>query len=165
LDVQKLSQDCTLGENAFRQLNEPVVVQGQRASALRFADVQVQALFCALVVFRLLPRGFCNRELRDHWAPLLGKKPAELTAGQMTYHLRRLRLHGLIERIPKTHRYRVTQEGFRIALFCTRTYTRVLRPGLAHCLDQTDDNNALQKSFLRLERALQQEIDMQTTAA
>ena len=68
----------------------------------------VQALFSALLVFRLLPRGFSNRDLRDHWAPLLGKAPADMTPGQMTYHLRRLRLHGLIERIPGTHRYRVT---------------------------------------------------------
>jgi hypothetical protein len=29
----------------------------------------------------------------------------------MTYDLQRLRLHGMIERIPKTHRYRVTQIG------------------------------------------------------
>jgi DNA-binding PadR family transcriptional regulator len=35
--------------------------------------------------------------------------------GQITYDLRRLRLHGLIERIPKTHRYRITAKGLRIA--------------------------------------------------
>ena len=54
-----------------------------------------------------------------------------MTPGQMTYHLRRLRLHGLIERIPGTHRYQVTRLGWRTALFCTRTYNRILRPGLA----------------------------------
>jgi hypothetical protein len=48
----------------------------------------------------------------------------------MTYQLRRLRLHGLIERIPKSYRYRLTDFGFRIAVFCTRTYARILRPGL-----------------------------------
>ena len=95
LDVQTISQDCALGEDAFRQVNEPVQVNGQRASALRFADAPVQALLSALLVFRLLPRGFSNRDLRDHWAPLLGRAPEALTPGQMTYHLRRLRLHGL----------------------------------------------------------------------
>jgi hypothetical protein len=34
----------------------------------------------------------------------------------MTYHLRRLRLHGLIERLPKSHRYRVTDQGWRTIL-------------------------------------------------
>ena len=49
----------------------------------------------------------------------------------MTYDLRRLRLHGLIARIPHTQRYRVTREGLRTALFFTRVYARILRPGLA----------------------------------
>src|SRR3954453_7166610 len=117
LHVQTISQDCAVGEDAFRQVNEPVVVDGQRASALRFADSAVQALLSALLVFRLLPRGFSNRDLRDHWAPLLGRTAQSMTQGQMSYHLRRLRLHGIIERIPRTHRYRVTDSGWRMALF------------------------------------------------
>src|SRR5207253_3649692 len=72
--------DCAVGEDAFRRLNEPVLVEGQRASGLRFADVAVQALLGALLVFRLLPRGFSNRDLRDHWAPLLGKRSEEHTS-------------------------------------------------------------------------------------
>jgi hypothetical protein len=157
LDVQRISQDCALGEDAFRQVNEPVEVQGQRASALRFADVTVQALLSALLVFRLLPRGFSNRELRDHWAPLLGKVPEALTAGQMTYHLRRLRLHGLIERVPQTHRYRVTDSGWRIALFCTRVYNRVLRPGLAQVIpEEAEQDSTLRRQFDRLDQAINQ---------
>jgi len=33
---------------------------------------------------------------------MLGIDPSAMTPGRMTYDLRRLRLHGLIERIPKT---------------------------------------------------------------
>ena len=52
----------------------------------------------------------------------------------MTYDLRRLRLHGLIQRIPKSHRYDVTPAGLRIAVFFTRTYARLLRPQLAQIM-------------------------------
>ena len=45
LDVQRISQDCAVGEDAFHGVNEPVEVDGQRASGLRFADLTVQALF------------------------------------------------------------------------------------------------------------------------
>jgi len=69
------------------------------------------------MVLRLLPRGFFSRDPREHWAPLLGKAPDDMTTGQMGYHLRRLWLHGLIERIPRTHRYRVARHGGRAALF------------------------------------------------
>jgi hypothetical protein len=166
LDVQRLSHDCALGEEAFRRVNEPVVVEGQRASALRFAEPAVQALLSALLVFRLLPRGFSNRDLRDHWAPLLGKAPADMTPGQMTYHLRRLRLHGLIERIPKSHRYRVSDGGWRTALFCTRTYNRLLRPGLAQVLPEEADKDALlRRSFDRLDTAINQWLEQQKVPA
>ena len=49
----------------------------------------------------------------------------------MSYDLRRLRLHGLLSRIPGSHRYRVTDFGFRSAVFLTRGYKRLLRHGLA----------------------------------
>ena len=131
LDVQTLSHDCAIGEAAFQQLNRPVEVDGQRAAALRFADPSVQALLSVLVMFCLLPNGFRNRDLRVHFAALLGEPPEQMTQGRMTYHLRRLRLHGLIVRIDGTHAYRLTQEGIRAALFFNRTYSRILRPGMA----------------------------------
>jgi hypothetical protein len=155
LDVQRISQDCRIGEDAFRQINEPIEVEGQHASGLRFADVAVQALLRALSVFRLLPRGFSSRDLRDHWAPLLAKAPTDMTMGQMGYHIRRLRLHGLIERIPGTHRYRLTRQGGRAALFCTRVYNRLLRPGLALISpEQPLDDSDLRRGFDRLDEAI-----------
>jgi hypothetical protein len=152
LEIQRISQDCAVGEDAFRRINDPVDVEGQRASGLRFADAAVQALLSALVVFRLLPRGFSSSDLRDHWAPLLGKAPADMTMGQMGYHLRRLRLHGLIERIPGTHRYRLTRQGNRAALFYTRVYGRILRPGLAVITpDEAWDDSELRRGFDQLD--------------
>ena len=134
LHVQHISHNCLLGEEAFQQVSQPLTVSGQRVPALRFSDPRVQALFSALVAFRLLPQGFANHELRVLLAPLLGLAPDQLTPGQMTYHLRRLRLHGLIQRIPNSHRYQVTDCGWRVAFFFTRLYARVIRPGLAHIL-------------------------------
>jgi hypothetical protein len=64
----------------------------------------VWALLSALLLFRLLPRGFANRDLREYLAPLLGEAPSMITQGRMTYQLRRLRLYGLIVRQPGTHR-------------------------------------------------------------
>jgi hypothetical protein len=166
LNVQTISHDCAVGEDAFRQVNEPVAVHGQRASALRFGDAAVQALFSALLVFRLLPRGFSNRDLRDHWAPLVGQTAQTITPGRMTYQLRRLRLHGLIERLPKTHRYRVTDSGWRMALFCTRTYNRVLRPGLAQVMpEDAGSNTPLRRSFDRLDHTINQWIEAQKVPA
>jgi hypothetical protein len=157
LDVQRISQDCALGEDAFHGVNDPIQVDGQQASGLRFADVAIQALLSARLGFRLLPRGFSNRDLRDHWTPLLGKAPDDMTLGQMTYHLRRLRLHSLIQRILGTHRYWVTRLGRRTALFYTRTYNRILRPGLAQIIPiEVLDDAKLRQGFDQFDRVIDQ---------
>ena len=113
--VQTVSHDCSIGEDAFEKVVHPIEVEGQRASALRFGDARVQALLSVLVLFSFQLRGFTNQEMRALLAQLLGLDPAHYPVGRMTYDLRRLRLHGLIERIPKSHRYDVTPAGLRIA--------------------------------------------------
>ena len=102
LEVECLSHDCAMGEEALHQLNRPVEVDGQRTSALRTTDLRVLALWHILVWFRLLPCGFANRDLREQLAVLIGQTPTTITQVRMTYDLRRLRLHGMIERILKT---------------------------------------------------------------
>jgi hypothetical protein len=46
----------------------------------------------------------------------------------MTYDLRRLRLNGLIHRLPRSNRYMLTDDGIRIAIFYTKIYNRLLVP-------------------------------------
>jgi predicted MarR family transcription regulator len=72
--------------------------------------------------------GFSNRSLRALVAGLLG---TTYTASQMTYDLRRLRLHGLIQRLPGTNTYVLTPDGIRVALFYTKVHDRLLAPLLA----------------------------------
>ncbi len=102
---------------------------------MRFGDDRVHALLQALLIHRLLPNGFTNRDLRALLAPLLGKAFEDITAGKMTYDLRRLRAHRLIERIPKTRRYHVTDLGLRDALLFTHAHAHLLRAGLAELAD------------------------------
>jgi len=156
LNVQRISHDSSIGEDAFHRVHSPVHVGGQRAPALRFGDPRVQALFSALLVFRLLPRGFQNRDLREYVGPLLGLDPSKITVGKMTYDLRRLRLHGLIERIPASHRYHVTDFGIRTALFLTRVYARLLRPGLAVAIARDPPTpTPLRAAFDRVDKAIE----------
>jgi len=135
LEVERISQDCQLAEATFDQVNNPLQVNGQRVSALPFADPRVMALLQALCLFVLLPAGFRNRALRTQVAALLGIACEDYSAGRMTYDLRRLRLHGLIRRIPRTHRYEVTTLGKRVALFFSKLNARIIRPGLSQLFD------------------------------
>ena len=106
LDVERLSHDPTLGDDAFARRHRPgrrrhptrVRPALRRPPAPRPCSPPWSSSGCC-------PTGSATRDLRAHLAPLLGLTPADMTPGRMTYDLRRLRLHGLIERIPGTHRY------------------------------------------------------------
>lgn len=156
LEVQRVSHDCSIGEDAFAKIIQPATVDKQRASGLRFGDPRVLALLATLLYFRLIPCGFSNKDLRELMAQLLGVEPGDFTPGKMTYDLRRLRLHGLIERIPNTHRYKVTDFGLEAATLITRTYNRVLRPGLAAIHDPIPPElTRLRKAFEKVDEEIE----------
>jgi hypothetical protein len=157
LEVQTVSHDCAIGEDAFEQVVRPIEVDGQRATALRFGDTRTQALFHALVLFSVQTQGFNNAQLRSLLLSLLGQSPEQFGPGRMSYDLRRLRLHGLIQRIPKTNRYQLTAQGLKVAMLFSRTYTRLLRPALAEISDPISAAaSPLRTAFDRLQSVIDQ---------
>jgi DNA-binding PadR family transcriptional regulator len=156
LDVQRISHDCALGEDAFQRLQRPATKDNQRTSAMRFADNTVQALLAAMVMFRMQPSGFSNRDLRKPFGELLGAQAGAITQGRMTYNLRRLKLHGLITRTPRSHRYRLTEFGLKVALLYCRLHARVLRPAVTAIVDLTSNpSNNSRGELAQLQRAIE----------
>lgn len=98
-------------------------------------------------------------------APLLGLTAEQLSRGKMTYDLRRLRLHGLIERIPRSHRYRVTDRGFRAAVFLSSAYARLLRPGLAMAHGSGAAPTPIRTALDKLDRAVDRAWEARNVAA
>ena len=97
LRLERLSHDPITGAEAITAVTGPVLTgAGTRIPGLPLAQARSHALLAALLIFRLLPRGFTNRDLRELTAGLRGLPT--VTAGQITYDLRRLRSHQLIER-------------------------------------------------------------------
>lgn len=137
LDVETCDRDCILGEATFAQLQTPLTVGSQRVSALRFGERRTPAVLGALALFYLHPVDFRNADLKLRLAQLLGLDFASISAGRISYELRRLRLRGLIERIPKSHRYRITPLGRRTAVFLTRLHAHLFTPALAELTDDS----------------------------
>jgi hypothetical protein len=142
LDAERLNHACSLEPSRFERLQQPIVLANRRVSALRFGDLRVHALLQAIRHFTLVAEGFQNRDLRPLVAALLGRQLDAYSRGAMTYDLRRLRLHGLIQRVPRSHRYLVTLDGLQIASFYTTLYHHVLRPGWATLAEPTIDTPA-----------------------
>ncbi|MGH3549597.1 MAG: hypothetical protein ACRDQU_16120 [Pseudonocardiaceae bacterium] len=158
LGAQRLSHNPIRAAEAFTAVHEPIIRDdGHRIAGLRMGDRRAHALLQALLTFRPQPNGFLNRDLRGVLAGLLGRHPGEITAGQISYDLRRLRAHGLIARIPKTHRYRITETGLHHAMLITHVHTRLLQPALAQLTDPAPPApSTLRTAARNYQRALDQ---------
>jgi hypothetical protein len=58
-------------------------------------------------------------------ATLLGMPYSTGQMGQMRYDLRRLRMKGLIRRLPHSNTYVLTTDWQRVAIFYTKVYSRL----------------------------------------
>jgi hypothetical protein len=127
LRTERAGQNTVLGSPAFARVSAPTVEDGgQRAPALRFGDPRVMALAGALAAFAHTITGtFTDKSLR---AVVTTLSATDYTTARMSYDLRRLRLKGLIERIPRSNAYRITDDGLRFAVFYTKLHDRLLTP-------------------------------------
>jgi hypothetical protein len=158
LTAQLAACECAPDPTTLERVVLPSTHDGQKAPGLRFGDPRVMALLASLCAYTHLFNGLTNRSLR---ALVAGLIPG-YSSHQMTYDLRRLRRKDLIQRIPKSQRYELTDEGRRIAVFFTKTYTRIVNPSLAELDPQLPSEIArrtpLGKPWREFEHALNTRI-------
>jgi len=129
LDTERVGQGTVLASPAFERIAQSTVTDdGRRAPALRFGDPRVQALAGALANMLFATTAITNKSLRALMTGLLG---TPYSMNQASYDLARLRLNGLITRVPDHNRYTPTPDGQQFAIFYTKIHDRVLRPLLA----------------------------------
>lgn len=160
LTIERVAHNCAIASRTVEKIVLPTIDDGQRTPALRWGDPRTMALSAALCAFILTPEGFANRTLRERVAALHDPGPRGYSPARMTYDLRRLRLKGLVQRLPRSHRYVLTPQGRRIALFMTKSYARLVRPVL-HRVDPALPANAddpVRRAWLACERALDHAI-------
>jgi hypothetical protein len=104
-------------EERLRSVTAPATWRGQRVRALQPFAAADMALLAAVSRGEFTINGLRNRDLR----PLLygdesAVPPEEVRrrAGRVTRQLRLLRAHGLLQKVPHTHRYQVTTRGREI---------------------------------------------------
>ncbi len=153
LMIERAGQGCAIGSALFERIHQPYVREGQRTGALRFGDKRAMALAGALCLMVHAVSGFTNKSLRGLVAGLLG---TGYSASQMSYDLRRLRLHGLVVRIPRTNRYATTPEGIRVAAFYTKVHARILAPLLV--ADAPPASPEVRRALSTIDRAVAERV-------
>jgi hypothetical protein len=153
LMIERAGQSCAIGSALFERIHQPYNQEGQRTGALRFGDSRAMALAGALSYTLQAITGFTNKSLRGLVAEHLGRAYSQ---GQMSYDLRRLRLHGLIQRLPRSNTYQLTSDGIRVAVFYTKLQNRLLRPLLD--ANQPPARIEIRRALTILEHAVAQYI-------
>lgn len=160
LDVEKSTQDCIAGAKSFEAITTPVKQGNLRASGFKVGEHRSMALLSVLCTFMVVVMGFTHKELRNKVAHLMGKSDNEYTSNMMSYDLRRLKMHGLIEKIPNSNRYVVTNSGLSQCLYITKIYYRLLAEGLGQLVDERCEfeNRPVRLAMDKLEKAINDKI-------
>jgi hypothetical protein len=148
LMIERAGQSCAIGSALFERIHQPHH-EGQRTGALRFGDQRAMALAGALCHVLPAVTGFTNKSLRGLVAGHLGQ---DYSQSKMSYDLRRLRLHGLIQRLPRKNTYVLTNDGIRVAVFYTKLQNRLLRPLLE--ADKPPAKIEIQRALRTLEKTV-----------
>lgn len=129
---------------------------GLRAPGLRFGDPRVMALLASIACFTHVVGGLTNAGLRQL---MNGLFDPGYTSKKASYDLRRLARKGFVERVPRTHTYRVTDDGRRIASLFTKLSARVVLPALTELEEPLRPRAPAPRPVIAAWRAYERELD------
>jgi hypothetical protein len=132
LEALAVVDDLGVGQKVLDRCCAPVVHQGRKRRALQPLGRDDQALFAGTLRGEYLVRGFRNGELGEQ---LFGPKPDDPLArrrrcGRVSRYLSLLRAHGLLAKIPRSRRYRVTATGQRFMSTALHLRAKLFPPAL-----------------------------------
>jgi hypothetical protein len=121
-----------VGQRELDQRSAPVFFQGRRRRGLHLLGRDDQALFRAVLRGEHAVRGFRNGELAER---LFGPRPTDprerrQRCGRVSRRISLLRAHGLVAKIPRSRRYRVTDRGQRFMSTAIWVRTKLFPRGL-----------------------------------
>lgn len=123
LDALAAVDDPTPGYDDLKKLTERQRSEGHTYAGFNPARQEEARLFAAVLAGDHTAQGFRNKDIRtalfDHVAPQPRRPSAAV--GRL---LKRLHVRGLIAKVPRTRRWRVTEEGRRLLSDSLQTYRR-----------------------------------------
>jgi len=157
---QNVQQDVLatfVDRGQLERLQQPTLsATGRRTPGLHLDDLRLLALWQALTCFaHLVGHGtFRTKDLLPEAQRALNRPDYQLS--QLRYDLGKLRVKGLVVRLSGTQRYQITSEGYRLAVFYSKIYHRLLAPITAGIREPiTADNRVLNHRQCKLDRLYQ----------
>jgi hypothetical protein len=148
LNVQQDILETFVDRGQLRKLAEPTVLpNGKRIPGLKIDHPRQLALMHGLVRFVHVAAGstFLTQEIHPYTLEALGLSEAEYRLASLRYDLSKLRAKGLVEKVPRSRRYRLSPEGYSICLVFLKLFDRIYAPLTAGLLQPVSGDSKLQQ--------------------
>ena len=128
LDAQAELLACTVDQGELARLAQPVQVGQRRVPGIRLHDDRLIRLLDGLLHPGSFVAGWTSRDVLARLLERHRLTETDYRLTQLRYDLGKLRAHGLVERIGRTRRYRLTARGLKLGVILVKLRTRLLGP-------------------------------------
>jgi hypothetical protein len=148
----------------FQRMALPVMVGRTKVAGIKIHDTRMMRLMEVLLHGGTQLNGWRTADIHQAVLHAFGIRPDAYTLTQLRYDLRKLKAHGLLDRIRRRYCYRLTVKGIKAALMFTLFHKRVCGP-LANSLFRHRPDEAakpaskIEAAYHRADRALQHVLD------
>jgi hypothetical protein len=163
---QNIQQDILetfVDRGQLRKLAAPTVLPtGKRIPGLKLDHPRQLALMHALVRFAHVAAGssFTTAEIHPYVAEALGCSISSYSLASLRYDLSKLRAKNLVEKLPRSRRYRLPPSGYSVCLIFLKLFERIYAPLTAGLLSPLPGDHRLQQNKQsQLDRLYQRVID------
>lgn len=126
----------------FQRMAKPVTVGNTRIPGIKIQDTRMMRLFEVLLHASTVLRGLTTKDIHQRVLETFRLDSKSYSLNQLRYDLRKMRAHGLMERVGKRYAYRLTEKGVKAAWMFVFFHQRVCGP-LANSLFHHRPNPAL----------------------
>jgi hypothetical protein len=149
----------------FQRLALPIAVGHTRIPGIKIHDTRMMRLLEVLLHGGPQLAGWRTAEIHRAILAAFGLPADRYSLTQLRYDLRKLKAHGLLERIDRTYAYRLTEKGIRTGAMFILFHKRVCGP-LANSLFHHRPKNRppqpakIERAYHEADTAVQQLIDL-----
>ena len=162
-NVQQDILETFIDRGQMRKLSQPTVLpNGKRIPGLKLDHPRQLALMHALVRFAHIAaqNTFTTAEVYADTLAALELSSNEYSLGSLRYDLSKLRAKGLIDKLPRSRRYRLPREGYCVCLVFLKLFERIYAPLDAGLLQPlSGDTKLQQQKRTQLDRLYQRVAD------
>jgi hypothetical protein len=147
------------------RLAQPVRLGRSRIAGLKLQDLRIQRLLEVLLHDGASLTTWTTPQLLEAVRKTFRLPYGSYRRSQLTYDLRKLRAHGLLERHGRRYAYRLTEKGQKVALLFTLFRKRIYGP-VAHSLFRHKPNpqhappSKIEQAYYRVDRSIDQLLQL-----